>query len=270
MARATVPRLDDPRTLAARRAAADVLKAEHDFDTRYELLRQISVRKFLINGEPISAVEAYDPRQIAALGDLLRRGNPLVVGSWTEDRRITNALGKAPPNVTRALTAVTGVPRWEAPFGGDHIVVWAPKNEPWEMGLVAFGFEDLHIPAYVVCRHPEDAAELRLRATFIDVAAALTVLKRALAVVVGDITDPAAALALARSGVPLAIASTSGSHEYLDGAPIYSPWNARSIRGATLVAMSSRPPRVRRARLPVSPLEHLRNLLFAPHQAQVL
>lgn len=242
-----VPALDDPRTIVARRAAADVLRNERDFDTRYELLRQISVGKYVLDDTPLSDHPAYDDREIGQLRAFAAAGGTLLVQSWTEYRRLAKVLAYRPLRIDHRLFSAPEVPQWTAPFGGDHIVIWAPESDPADVGLIAFGFEDLHTPTYVICRRHDAAGDLGLRATFVDPGAAQELLHRALVVVVADVSDPAPAVALARSGVPLSIPWTNGAHEYLDGAAIYLPWNARSVRGATLVAMSSRPPRIRDA-----------------------
>jgi hypothetical protein len=141
---------------------------------------------------------------------------------------------------------MANVPRWQARFGGKHLVIWAPECEPADVALVTFGLEDLHYTTYVVCRNPEQSREFGLRATFVGTNAALPLLQDAVAIIVADISDPAPAVGLAECGVPLAIASTSGAHEYIDGAASYYPWNVRSVRDAVLVAIGSSPPRIRR------------------------
>lgn len=245
----TMLALDDVRTVAARRVAAEILVAEPDFDQRYELLRQLSLGKFESPPWTVPACEPYDGASLHSLKGLMWLGSSLLVRSWTEYSRVTKLLGQTPFRATRGLCTAASVPHWNAPFGGKHIVVWAPDYEPADVALTAFGLEDLHVPAHVICRYPERAAKLGLRASFVGIAEAPPLLRDALAVIVADISDPASALTLAQSGVPLAIPCTSGAHEYVDGAAIYLPWNARSIRSATLVALGSNPPRIR-PRLP--------------------
>ncbi len=253
-----VPAIEDTGAVVARIFGAQVLRREQDFDRRYELFSVIAAGGLTIGGRHQSSYSLFDRRVAISLRDFMRLGNALLVRSWTEYQRITQTvqgpggfLGEAPLHATRALYTTPQIPRWKARFGGKHLVIWAPECEPADAALLAFALENLHHDTYVICKNPKRSQEFGLRATFVGTDAALPILEDALAIIVADISDPAPAVALARSGVPLSIASTSGAHEYVDGAAVYYPWDARSARAATLVALGSGPPRIR-AELPDS------------------
>jgi hypothetical protein len=247
-----VPAIEDRKTVTSRLLAAEVLRSERDFDRRYELLSVVAAEGLAHGGRELSRLVTYDARTAISLRDFMRLGSSLLVRSWTEYQRITTGIRgpggtamEAPTHATRALYTQADVPSWRARFGGKHLVIWAPECAPADLVIATFGLEDLHLATYVVCRNPHQAQEFGLRATFLAIESARSVLEDALAVVVADISDPAPAVALARSGIPLAIASTSGAHEYVDGAPVYFPWSARSVREAALVAIGSPAPRLR-------------------------
>lgn len=237
--------IEDERTAIAQREAARILLRERDFDARYEALVQLGLGKLLVDGRPVFESSFYTEDERRAFQGLTSLGSPLLTRSWTENNRLTHFLHDAPLYSTRALCTTAGAPRWQPRFGGSCVVIWAPHSDPESIALPAFGLEDLHIPVFAVTRHSSDATRFGLRARFIEVSQAESVLRDALAVVVADLYDPAGAIELAANGIPLAIPSTSGAHEYLDAAAVYFPWNARSVRSATLAALGSPPPRIR-------------------------
>jgi glycosyltransferase involved in cell wall biosynthesis len=249
-----VPAIEDTRAIIARILGAKVLRNERDFDRRYDLFSALASTDGLSYGGRTFTNDfgLINRRSAISLRDFMRLGSALLVRSWTEYQRIVanvhgpaGVWGEAPQRSTRALYPKPQVPRWKAGFGGKHLVIWAPDSEPADVAFVSFGVENLHYTTYVVCRNPHRAQEFGLRATFVGLDEAATVLRDAVAIIAADISDPSPAVALAASGVPLAIASTSGAHEYIDGAAMFFPWDVRSVREAALVAFGSGPPRLR-------------------------
>lgn len=246
-----VPALEDHQVVVTRALAARILTSERKFDHRYRLFEDLDVGRLSYLGNHQTGFSPFDRRALISLRDFMRLGNSLLVRSWTEYQRFTGLLWETPLNVTRALVSSTAIPQWESRFGGKHLVIWAPEANPEDVAIPAFAVENLHFTTYVVCRNPDRSAELDLRAVFVGTDAAAAILQDALAIIVADLNDPGPAVALAQSGVPIAIASTSGAHEYVDGAPMFLPWSARSIRNAALLALGAPPSRVR-ADLPTS------------------
>jgi hypothetical protein len=237
--------IQDPRTVVARAFAAEILRSERDLTLRRQLLSGLDDGKLSFGGRNVNEHVVYEGAGIGSLRAFARLGKTLLVRSWTELQTIANVLGEAPRHVTRALYTPSTVHPRKARFGGRFVVIWDPESEPADVALSAAALDDLHLATYVVCRNPQKAAEFGVRATFVEAEAAPQLLRDALAIVVADASDPSAAVALTATRAPLAIAWTSGAHEYVDGAATFFPWSTRSIRNATLEALGSKPPSLR-------------------------
>jgi glycosyltransferase involved in cell wall biosynthesis len=240
-----VPVVEDRATVVARAFAAEILKTESDFHRRYELLDHLGLGTLSYAGRSQNSYEVDDWAAKISLRDFMRLGSSLLVRSWAEYQRVVTVVGEAPLHSTRALQSARAFPAWNGRVDGEHFVIWAPECKPRDLAITAFALENLHRKTYVVCQNPELGLELGLRATFIGLEDAVPILENAIAIVVSDISSPEAAVALAKGGVPLAVASTSGAHEYVDGVAVFVPHSIHSTRGAALVALASGPPRLR-------------------------
>ncbi len=124
------------------------------------------------------------------------------------------------------------------PQDADHVVIWAGNRSADEIAIPLCALEELHLPVYVVCKGGKIPETIH-RAT---VAQAQALLRSAAAIVDTSDDQPGTALALARFGVPLAVARTTGADEFLASVAVYDGWNRDSILAATLRALGSAPP----------------------------
>ena len=115
---------------------------------------------------------------------------------------------------------------------GQHVALWAADVAPALVAVADAMLWDLRAPVRVVDQTTPDAAR---------------VLASARVIVALDPDDPAAAVALARYGVPLCATWTSGAAEYVDGLESYEPWNRITFVESVLRAFGGEAPRVRSA-----------------------
>ena len=165
-----------------------------------------------------------------------------MVGSWLEYRRLAAMLAVRPP-------APVFAPRAPSPFRAAagprrYVVVWAPDLEPAQTAVYYAALEELHAEVVFVTRSTQGAPP---GTHYVDAAAGLAYLDGALAIVDVQTVRPAVAVALASVGRPLAVCSTSGADEALEGVATFDPWAHRSIAAAAITAMGSGAPRLREA-----------------------
>lgn len=238
----TAALVDEPRAVVARMVAPAILAQVPDVDQRQRLFDQLAVNQLTINNQPQSAIGAHDGRVLETLRDLLLVGDAMLCRSWRERDRVVRLLGRPRPFVGIAPGEDRMVPDI-APAGvRDTIVIYAPAQPAAASALLAFALEELRFPVIVLCA---DGAPLPLRAASAGPGETAAVLRRALLVVDGSLSDPAGAIAFAQRGFPVVCASTSGADEYLDGLIAFDPWDRRSIYRAAISAIGNPAPRLR-------------------------
>ena len=234
--------IDDARAAAATMLGGVLLANAADRDRRVALFDALAAGEIKADGRPQSAFGtlAGDARQ--ALADAVLFADGCLVGSWTEYRRIASSLGVVPsPPVFAPLPQGTASP---ATGARRYVVVWAPELEPAQTAVYYAALEDLHAEVVFVTRTAGGAPP---GARYVDAASGAAYLDAACVVVVTDTIRPSTAVALAALQRPLAVSSTSGADEALEGVPVFHPWAHRSIAAAVVTAMGEGAPRVRRA-----------------------
>ena len=237
--------LRDRREHVASSIAARLLEAQPDYDERCASFDRLAIEGLALDGRPQAEIFP-DPNAVAALHDVVRLADGLVVRSWTEAYRHNLAFGHRPIPVRVVAPPDDRVPQVRVRSGGP-VIVWAPDLDAAELGVIVLGLQELRREIAVVARGRLAAG---LRGTVVDLQEASAVLDGAALVVDAATIDPGAALAFARNGVPLAVASISGAHEYVTNVGVYDPWSRRAVAGAALVALGHG--RARIARVPSS------------------
>jgi len=214
--------------------------------------------------------------QRAKLIEALRLADVLIVRSWSEYGRLAGALGAVPRDVEIAIGVDPAIPAAVADERND-VVVYAPLDRADELGHFVTALGDLEVPVTMIAR---DAPTIAGRVRFEPPERAAAALGRARVIVDASRNDPAAAVALAKLGRPLAVSSTGGAQEVLCGAATYDPWHRRSILAAVANALGSAAPAVRaaqpeyRPREPVAPMfapdAPLVSVVVATHDRPVL
>ncbi|HXP92098.1 MAG TPA: glycosyltransferase family 2 protein [Candidatus Binatia bacterium] len=235
----------DPRSIVAQRLAPRVLEAVPDLAQRRSFCDAIAVGQLTIDGRNQSEF-GINADTLSALRCLAMLCDSLIVRSWVEDRWLRANLGTAQVHAVRAVVPpLVPVPSFKSRSGSRTIVVWGPERTASELAMFAFAYEELHAPVVIVCDAPPGATLFSLRAKFVGRAEAQQHLESAAVIVDASIGDPAAAIELAKGGVPVVASTYSGANEYIDGVCTYDPWNFRSILAATLMGLGANPPKLR-------------------------
>ena len=152
-----------------------------------------------------------------------------------ESRHIESELIAPDPSATVPDRIVAAAVR-------DTIVIWCGSDHVRSAALVIHAVADLGLPIVVVANGTIVGAESIAR--FVPIAEGAAALARARVVVAADSSDPADAIALARLGIPMITASSSGAFEYVPNAPYYRVWIERDIVTALLTALGAPLPRL--------------------------
>ena len=206
-----------------------------------------------IDGVTQAKREEVDWRARIVAGDLVRLAEGLLVRSFAERERLSALFGRLPDRVVVDARSDPTVPVVTRSREAGSLVVWAAGASQQRALFLALALDDAPIPVVVVCDAVPHAA--MLRATFVPVAQAARALTDARAIVDASLEDPAAAIALARVGAPLAVTGSSGAADWLDGVLVYPAFIRRGValRAAQLCSLPA-PSRNRFAAL-ASPAE---------------
>lgn len=185
-----------------------------------------------------TAVSAEERTQLL---ETMRLADAVIVGSWQEHARLVDALGTLPCEVDLVIDEDRAIPPAVSDERSD-VVVYAPLDRGDELGHFATALGDLELPVTLIAR---DAPTIAGRVHFVAPENAAAALGRARVIVDAGRNDPSSALALAKLGRPLAVASIGGALEVLQGVTAYDPWNRRSILTAVVNALGSTAPTVR-------------------------
>lgn len=240
---------DHPLAAAALAVGAAIYQQVHDYDERRDRFDGIATGELLIDNRRFADLQTVDPRVMRTHRTFLLMGDALLVRSQTERQRIEYAVARPnEPGRTRENVALwpgvdSTVPEFERRPDPDSIVVWAPHLPAASTALFAFALEELKAPVFIICAGGELPATRAMVVPNGPDAGEL--LARAQVVVDASISDPSAALALARRGVPTCVASTSGAHEYIDGVTRYEPTAWSTILAAASAGRAGMVPQIR-------------------------
>jgi hypothetical protein len=229
--------LQEPRADVAMALSARLCVESPDRDALRVHLDALSQEQLTVNGVPQRNISTITEPARLTLRDLARISDGLFARSYREATKVRAILGIEVADVVVAPVVDASLASVRRGSTTDAFVVWAPSLTPEQAALFAFALDEWDIPVIVACR--EAGRVPHLRATF--VRADPLVLERAHAVLDAEVGSPATAIALARSGFPLAVASTSGAAEYLRNCAIYDPWDWKSILRAAAIARGSSP-----------------------------
>lgn len=225
--------IEEPRIALLRTIAAQFLDAPSPDDraARFDMLTN---GQLALNDQPQAVVEDgwYGSAAVVAFQHACAIADRVVVRSVVERERCRKLFGERPARVAMGVPEDDRVPA--PPAGavvrGEHVALWAADVAPALVAVADAMLWDLRAPVRVVDHTTSEAAQ---------------VLASARVIVALDPDDPAAAIALARYGVPLCATWTSGAAEYVDGLESYEPWNRIAFVESVLRAFGAEAPRVR-------------------------
>jgi glycosyltransferase involved in cell wall biosynthesis len=233
--------LDEDPNRFTRAWAAKLLSSAKTFDERRGVCGAIMMGAVMVDGKRQAELGGIQGEAFAHARALWCLADSAVVVSEAAYTRLAFVLGRSHGSRTEVVQGDVTVPEPTGPaLDADHVVIWAGNRSADEIAITLCALEELHIPVYVVCKGGR-VPETIHRAT---VAQAEPLLRSAAAIVDTSDDQPGTALALARFGVPLAVARTSGAQEFLAGVSPYDGWNRDLVLAATLRALSSAAPTV--------------------------
>jgi hypothetical protein len=198
---------------------------------------QLAEGALLINGNPASRLSVLTASDAQIIRDLHLLADCSLVGSDTELAELAAVLGNTPRWSCRLpmrenLAAVPAPQR-------SSLVLWAPEATWDELAFFTVALREFRYPVAIVASTvPAEQGPFRWYTAESSQAALAT----AAAIVDATIDRPGAALGLAALGVPLAVCSTNGAHEFLAGSVVFAPWNWRSIQHAAATVLGSQAP----------------------------
>jgi hypothetical protein len=227
---------DDRRALASLGAGAGLSAARSRDDRRVELERLETEQNAMSEGLHGFA-EPWDDAVAKTLRDFVKAGDGLLARSQQELRRVEKRLGVRLAH-SATLCGPSRIPRFRADRDADAVIIWAPEMLGRELLVLAFALEHLNSPLVMICRDAQSPGD---GIAALKPSKASNALRRAAVVVAADIGSASDAIAFAEHGIAVAAASTSGADEFLDGVPVFDPWNWRSILRAVATARALTP-----------------------------
>jgi hypothetical protein len=233
--------LEDRRAHTALYIAAPPILAQlTDYDERAGLLDAVARGEVTVGGRPQAEIERHDPHDLRRVKDFLLTADLAVMRSSVERERVAALLGRRFAHTVEIAPLDPRVPApSDRPAERAAIVIWAPQHPAEACGIFAFALEESTRPAIVVCAGGQPA-RMRPQTRYVTAADGAAALAQAAVIVDASLDDPGTARALARWGVPIAVAASSGAADWLDGVPVYDPWNHASIHAAVANALGAR------------------------------
>ena len=227
--------VEEPRVALLRTVAEQFLDAPSP-DERAARFDLLAAGQLGLNDRPQAEVEDgwYGaPAGIAYL-HACAIADRVLLRSVVERERCRRLFGERPARVALGVPADDRVPPPPAaPISrGEHVALWAAGVAPPLVAVARALLWDLRAPVRVLDETTPDAP---------------AALASARAIVALDPDDPAAAIALARYGVPLCATWSSGAAEYVESVESYEPWARLAYVEAILRAFGALPPRARAA-----------------------
>lgn len=241
--------VDDDVATDLRRLSPLVLSGTSIADERRRMFEGAVTGTLTINGRPHTEMLARDRVARRALGCIMRLADILLVRSRQELLRLSHACQQEPQQARLIEMCDDRVPPVSLERPGKRLVLWAPDARAIELGMLWAALEFFHLPTTVICADGHDIACLapvlagqgpaaRGRWTAVSVDGAAEALADARLVVDATTSDPSSARALARLGIPLVAAASSGVDEWVDGAILYQLSQYGSIVMAPAPAMA--------------------------------
>lgn len=234
--------VEEPRVALLRTVSSQFLDAPSPDDraARFDMLAN---GQLALNDQPQQVVEDgwYGTAGAIAFQHACAIADRVVLRSVIERERCRWLFGERPAREALGVADDDRVPAppADAVARGEHVALWTADVAPTLVAVADAMLWDLRAPVRMVDHSTPDAARI---------------LASARAIVALDPDDPAAAIALARYGVPLCATWTSGAAEYVDGLESYEPWARIPFVEAILRAFGGESPRVRGAStVPPSP-----------------
>jgi hypothetical protein len=125
------------------------------------------------------------------------------------------------------------------------IVVWAPHLRADDCALFAAAFADARTTVFIVSSGKGVVPNGNVQ--FVGIEHAGDALSHAAVVVDTTMLEPSWAIAFARAGFGVVACTSSGAHEYLEGAGFFEPWQRGALARAVARVRGLPPPRVRDA-----------------------
>ncbi len=214
---------DEPRLKVSNEVAKTILESISDYDNQYAAMQQLGFGVVSINGKPVNEVWDVDHNPWHVIHEFLALGEATLVRSVDEYTRQNRRNGRVPRSFRRfvcepALPAFKRR-RPERPA----VVVWVDATDPLYARLPLLALREFRGDVTYVS--PQQIPGVSFRRLHPDDPQLGDVLALAGCAVCVDPSDPGAAIAFARHGVPTVAPETSGAHEYVFGSV---PWNGSS------------------------------------------
>jgi hypothetical protein len=228
------PLVDDPRALIAQKVSGRWIERLKTLDGRYRVFDALAAERWGEAGIESEECEAapFDEPHRRVLRDFAMMSDALLVRSARDVERIARVLGRRRPSYVAAPGVDPDVPSI-VNAGRRSVVVWAPLLDAGRLGVIAMALDCMKVSPVYVCA---SGALEGVRGDFVRIDQAPSALESASCVVDASTDDPASAIALARLGIPVVAAATSGAGEFLDGVLEYDPWDWRTIFAALSAA----------------------------------
>ncbi|HEY1727080.1 MAG TPA: glycosyltransferase family A protein [Candidatus Baltobacteraceae bacterium] len=231
--------LDEDPNRFVRSWAAKLLSSAKTFDDRRGLCGAIAMGAVVVDGKRQPELSGIDGDAFAHARALWCLADSAVIISEAAYTRLAFVFGRWHLSRTEVVQGDITIPEPAAPAqDADHVVIWAGNRSADEIAITLCALEELHLPVYVVCKGGKIPDTIHR----VTVEQAEPLLRSAAAIVDTSDDQPGTAIALARFGVPLAVARTSGAHEFVANVAPYDGWNRDSILAATLRALAGGSP----------------------------
>lgn len=236
----------DPRTDITR-AVARTFVEDPTWDNRRQQLDLLDRGAYVVNGKPAAEtwILADDARR-ASLG-FIGLGDALLVRSVAEYERLSALTGRRRMNFAVVANSPNDFSAAIVPVERRKVIIWAPHLPADAIAHIVLSLEEYRLPVTAIV---ERGILPHVRTEFVtyDERAARAYLARAACIVDAEVVDAGNAQALAHlcPTVPLAVASTSGAHEFIDNVSSYLPWSRASVYAAVCGALGAGAPRPRR------------------------
>lgn len=245
--------IDDPWARAAALCGPRIFASRPTPDERRAAFDELAEGNYLHDGVRITAGIDCAYETLRSLRHFNALTDATLVRSWAEYEHVARQINERRPFVETIIAPDPFLADLDIVPTGRDIVVWAPGVPAAQLAIILFAVEEMLWPVTAVCEGSLPGS----RAHFVPAEQGLDALRHACAIVDANTGDPAAAIALARLGLPLVTASTSGAHEYIHGTIVYEPHRWRRIAGGVTAALGGNPVR-KRSRIEPDPREALR------------
>lgn len=224
--------VEEPRAALLRSVAPQILNAASP-DERVVRLDMLENGQLTIDERTQTSIEQgwYSAAVTVAYAHACSIADLVVFRSVVERERCGRLFGERPARAAIAVADDDRVPQPPAASErGHHVALWIADVDPALVDVARAMLWDVRSPLRIVDQDTPGAAAL---------------LASARAIVALDPSDPAAAIALARYGVPMCATWTSGAAEHVDGLQSFDPWARTGLVESVLRGFGQPPPVVR-------------------------